>query len=90
MSDLSIMRMLQQNSYREYWVERRNDPPKLTDEERLNWMGEYCAKYEYIKPSQTHRGFHEIIDDLNQRTAESSSLRDAIDAAAQKWKEANE
>ena len=64
-------------------VEKRPAPLSMTDTERLEWFGEYCDRYEYIKPK------HVIIDCLGQETVEAS-FRDAIDAAAAKFKEANE
>jgi hypothetical protein len=63
-------------------VESSPAPLNLTDTERVEWLGEYCDKYEYIKPK------HVIIDCMGQRTIDAN-FRDAIDAAAAKFKEAN-
>lgn len=64
------------------WTEKRPTPLSMTDKERLDWLGEYCDKYEYSKPQ------HVIIDCLGQRTAEAN-FRDAVDAAAARFKAAN-
>ena len=72
-----------QKQFAEGWVEKRPTPLSMTDTERLEWFGEYCDRYEYIKPQ------HIIIDCLGQRKV-GASFRDAIDAAAAKFKEANQ
>ena len=72
-----------QKQFAEGWVEKRPTTQPMTDTERLEWFGEYCDRYEYNKPS------HVIIDCDGQKTV-ATSFRDAIDAAAAKWKEANE
>lgn len=69
-------------------VERRPTPQQMTDTERLDFFGEHCDKYEYVKPMPTGIGHHVIICD-GQRTI-AASFRDAVDTAAVKWKAANE
>lgn len=72
-----------QKQFAEGWVEKRPAPLNLTDTERLEWFAEYCDRYEYIKPQ------HIIIDCDGQRTT-AASFRDAIDAAAAKFRAENE
>jgi len=70
-------------------VESSPAPLVMTDTERLDWFGEHCDEYEYAAPTKTSIGHHVIVDCLGQRTSEAS-FRDAVDAAAAKFKEANE
>lgn len=72
-----------QKQFAEGWVENRPARVEMTDTERLEWFGEYCDRYEYIKPQ------HIIIDCLGQRTVDVS-FREAIDAAAARFNAANE
>lgn len=71
-------------------LETGSEPEELTDTERLNWLGEYCDldKSRYQWPTTTTNGKFVLYDLLGQKTKENS-LRDAIDSAAAKWKEAN-
>jgi hypothetical protein len=64
-------------------VEKRPAPLNRTDTERLEWFAEYCDRYDYIKPGH-------IITDCDGQKTIAASFRAAIDAAAAKWKEANE
>lgn len=75
------------SAFRAHWTERRPAPLELTDEERLDWFGEHCDKYEYVEPTTANIGYHVVICG-GQRTIEAS-FRDAIDMAAAKFKEAN-
>jgi hypothetical protein len=61
----------------------------MTDTERLDWFGEHCDKYEYVKPTPTGIGHHVIIDSDGRKTIKAN-FRDALDEASAKWKEANE
>lgn len=71
-------------------LESGSDPEEMTDTERLDWFGEYCNldKSRYQWPTTTTNGKFVLYDLLGQVTKENS-IRDAIDSAMQKWKEAN-
>ena len=69
--------------FAEAWTEKRPARQPMTDTERLDFLGEYCDRHEYIKPQ------HIITDCLGQKTV-GSNFREAIDIAAAKFKEANE
>lgn len=72
-----------QKQFAEGWVEKRPTPQPMTDTERLDFLGEYCDRYEYNKPQ------HIIVDRDGQRTARAD-FREAIDLAAARFFAANE
>lgn len=69
-------------------LERRPVAETMTDTERLDWFGENCDSFRYEARTGTTNAKFVIYDSMGQRTAENS-LRDAIDSAAAKFKEAN-
>lgn len=71
-----------------HWTEKRPQPLEMTDAERIDWFGEHCDRYEYVKPTPAGIGHHVIICDGHKTVA--SSFRDLIDEAAAKLKAANE
>ena len=78
MTDLSHL-------FRAHWMKRRPQPLQMTDEERINWLGEYCDRHEYVAPTANSIGHHVIICDGEKTIA--PSFRDAVDMAAAKHKE---
>jgi hypothetical protein len=86
MSALESLRWYEQTAL----IERRPVPQKLTDTERLDWLGEHCDldKSHYQRSTSTTSSKFVIYDLLGQRTKENT-LRDAIDMAAEKFRRAN-
>ena len=70
------------------WVERRPAPLNMTDSQIVDWLGEYCDKAEYTQPTAHSRGGF-TIHCADEKTTEPT-LRDAVQMAAAKFKEANE
>lgn len=68
---------------RDAWTEKRPPRKDMTDTERLNFLGEYCEKFEYAA------NHYRITDCLGQRT-EEIDFREAIDLAAARFYAANE
>ena len=72
----------------EGWVdeeltEKRPSRLDMTDSERIEWLSEYCEKFEYVDSHYT------VIDLLGQKTVDLD-FKEAVDLAAARFYAANQ
>ena len=74
--------------FKQHWTEPRPAPLVMTDTEILDWLNEWCDGYEYTYPTKTHSAVF-TLNCVDMKVS-GSSLREAVQLAAAKWKEAND
>ena len=74
-----------EDQFAEAWTEKRPVPLEMTPEEMFDWLGEHCAAYVYMRPTQHYGGRFILYCDGVKFSA--STLSGAVQLAAAKLEE---